>query len=67
MYTRAKDKRRGDATLVADITTARGLNGGRGYSRTYVQEVLGGTRRNADIHRIHAEIVALRTPKHNKR
>ena len=56
-------KRRGDATLVADITAARGLNEGKGYSRAYVSEVLSGTRRNAAIWRIHAEVVALRTPK----
>lgn len=60
--------KRGDATLVADITKARGLNGGRGYSRAYVYEVLTETRHNEVIRAIHAEVVAMRTPrKHQTR
>ena len=56
------DIRRGDATLVASISQARGLNDGKGFTRDYVSEVLNGTRNNADISAIHSEVVAMRTP-----
>lgn len=49
--------------MVADITKARRMNGGKGYSRAYITEVLLGMRRNADILAIHDEIVALRNGK----
>ena len=58
---------RGDAPQVALITVHRKMNGGRGYSRAYVYEVLHGTRKNESISAIHAELVALRTPKRSKR
>lgn len=54
---------RGDATLVASITAARGLNNGRGYSWRYVYEVLRAYRKNPEITAIHGEVVRMRTPK----
>lgn len=68
MYTTAtKNKERGDATAVSRVTKARGLNGGHGYSWRYVNEVLNGSRRNAEIVAIHGELIALRTPKRTRR
>ncbi|MEO8589427.1 MAG: hypothetical protein ABI432_08675 [Flavobacteriales bacterium] len=64
MYTTAKNTTilRGDATLVARMSLARGYNGGKGYTREYVSEVLHGTRNNADILNLHTEVIAMRTP-----
>lgn len=68
MYTTAtKNKVRGDAMAVSRVTQARGLNHGKGYTWRYVNEVLNGSRKNDDISAIHAELIALRTPKHAKR
>lgn len=63
----ANEVKRGDATLVADITKARGLNNGKGYSQAYVYEVLRETRSNAAITAIHAEVCAMRTPTKKQR
>lgn len=64
---RTTPTRRGEATLVADITKARGLNNGKGYTAAYVREVLTGSRSNSEITAIHAEVVALRTPSKQRR
>lgn len=59
--------RRGEATLVADITQARGLNDGKGYTRDYVVQVLNELRNNEAIEAIYQEVLALRSPKPTRR
>lgn len=57
---------RGDVTLVASISLARGLNKGKGYSFKYVRDVLKERRTNAEVTAIHNEVIAMRTPKRSR-
>lgn len=53
-------KKRGDVKSVADMTKARGLNKGKGYSWRYVYEVLNGHRSNDAITALLRELNSLR-------
>lgn len=53
---------RGDAAQVTRMALARGLNEGRGWSRSYVSKCLREERRCKVLLELHDELVALRTP-----
>lgn len=48
--------------MVTRMTIARGMNGGKGFSRAYVYECLRGTRNNEAICALYEEVQALTTP-----
>jgi hypothetical protein len=39
----------GDLGVITELTKAKGLNEGKGYSRSYVEKVLNGDRTNEAI------------------
>lgn len=58
----------GDVRMVQSMSIARRLGRRkRGYSYDYVRYVLAGKRYNAAILALHDELVALRTPNHQRR
>lgn len=66
IMTKKRTIERGDAMQVVRMARARGLNGGKGWSRSMVTKCLHKERRNPTILALHDELVALRTPKSNK-
>ena len=61
MINKARNRavRRGDAVLVTRMALARKLNGGKGFSQSYVQKVLTGERRNAQITALHQQLIRI--------
>ena len=58
----------GDIQMVMMMSQARGMNGGEGYSYSYVRKCLSevskeNKRHNAEIKALHQQLIALRTPK----
>ncbi len=51
------DAKIGDSTLVRDLTIKRGLNKGKGYSLTLVNQVKVGKRNNTEVSELFREVI----------